>query len=93
MVYDYEDDNTFLGNNEFRHFDIKSIRYHSDRIEKIISDSSEFNIYLSPDFKKTFNNYSIEPDLNGQFYIRSFLYSSFLLYSFLASFHLYLLHA
>jgi hypothetical protein len=71
LIYDYNEENTFFGNNEFRHFDIKSIRYHSDRIEKIISDSSEFNIYLSPDFKKTFNNYSIEPDLNGQFYIKS----------------------
>ena len=71
LIYDYNEENTFLGNNEFRHFDIKSIRYYSDRIENIISDSSEFNIYLFADFKKTFNNYTIEPDLNGQFYINS----------------------
>ena len=27
--------------------------------------------FVYPDFKKTFNNYSIEPDLNGSFYIKS----------------------
>tara|TARA_B110000263_G_scaffold125441_1_gene109138 strand:- start:9094 stop:10398 length:1305 start_codon:yes stop_codon:yes gene_type:complete len=71
LIYDYNEENTFFGNNEFRHFDIKSIRYHSDRIEEIISDSLNYNVYLFQDYKRSFNNYSIEPDLNGQFYIKS----------------------
>tara|TARA_B110000459_G_scaffold185835_1_gene216844 strand:+ start:85 stop:864 length:780 start_codon:yes stop_codon:yes gene_type:complete len=28
LIYDYEDKNTFLGNNEFRHFDIKSYAFN-----------------------------------------------------------------
>ena len=71
LIYDYNEENNFFGNNEFRHFDIKSIRYHSDRIENIKFDSLEYNVYLFKDFKRTFNNYSIEPDLNGKFYIKS----------------------
>ena len=35
LIYDYEDANTFWGNNEFRYFDIKSLRYQSERIKKL----------------------------------------------------------
>jgi len=71
LVYDYEDDNTFLGNNEFRHFDIKSLRFKSDRIKKITYDSTYNHVYLFNDQKRTFDRYSIEPDINGKFLIRS----------------------
>jgi len=71
LIYDYNEENTFYGNNEFRHFDIKSLRYFSDRVKNITKDSINYEVFLYPDFKKTFNNYSIEPDLNGNFYIRS----------------------
>jgi len=71
LIYDFNEENTFLGNNEFRHFDIKSMRYFSERVKNIYSDSSKFKVTLYSDNKKTFNNYSIEPDLNGKFYIKS----------------------
>jgi hypothetical protein len=71
LIYDYNEENTFLGNNEFRHFDIKSLRYFSDRIKNIESDSLGYNVSLFEDYKRTYNNYSIEPDLNGKFYIKS----------------------
>ena len=71
LIYDYNEENTFLGNNEFRHFDIKSLRYFSDRIKNIESDSLGYNVSLFEDYKRTYNNYSIEPDLNGKFYIES----------------------
>ena len=71
LIYDFNEENTFLGNNEFRHFDIKSMRYYSERIKSIYSDSSKFKVTLYSDNKKPFNNYSIEPDLNGKFYIKS----------------------
>ena len=71
LIYDYEDDNTFLGNNEFRHFDIKSLRFHSDRIKTITYDSTYNHVYLFNDRKRTFDRYSIEPDINGKFLIKS----------------------
>ena len=71
LIYDFNEENTFLGNNEFRHFDIKSMRYYSERVKSIYSDSSKFKVTLYSDNKKPFNNYSIEPDLNGKFYIKS----------------------
>ena len=71
LIYDFNEENTFLGNNEFRHFDIKSMRYFSERVKNIYSDSSKFKVTLYSDNKRPFNNYSIEPDLNGKFYIKS----------------------
>jgi hypothetical protein len=71
LVYDYEDDNTFWANNEFRHFDIKSLRFQSDRIKAITYDSTFNHVYLFNDQKRPFDRYSIEPDINGSFLIKS----------------------
>ena len=71
LIYDYEDDNTFLGNNEFRHFDIKSLRFQSDRIREISFDSTYNHVYLFNDLKRSFDSYSIKPDINGMFLIKS----------------------
>ena len=71
LIYDYEDGNTFWGNNEFRHFDFKSLRYQSERIKSIDFDSTYNHVYLFNDKKRTFDRYSIEPDINGNFIIKS----------------------
>lgn len=71
LIYDYEDDNTFFGNNEFRHFDIKSLRFQSERIKKITLDSNYNHVYLFNDKKRPFDLYSIEKDINGSFIIKS----------------------
>jgi len=71
LIYDYQEDNTFWGNNEFRHFDIKSLRYQSERIKEIIFDSTYHHVYLFNDRKRPYDRYSIEPDINGKFLIKS----------------------
>ena len=71
LIYDYEDGNTFWGNNEFRHFDFKSLRYQSERIKSIDFDSTHNHIYLFNDKKRPFDRYSIHPDINGNFIIKS----------------------
>jgi hypothetical protein len=71
LIYDYQEDNTFWGNNEFRHFDIKSLRYQSERIKEIIFDSTYHHVYLFNDRKRPYDHYSIEPDINGKFLIKS----------------------
>ncbi len=71
LIYDYNEENTFFGNNEFRHFDIKSLRYYSERIKNIVYDSANYKVDLFTESKRAYDNYSIEPDLNGKFYIES----------------------
>jgi hypothetical protein len=71
LIYDYDDDNTFWANNEFRHFDFKSLRYQSERIKNIDFDSTHNHVYLFNDITRPFDRYSIEPDINGKFLIKS----------------------
>jgi len=71
LIYDYDDINTFWGNNEFRNFDFKSIRYQSERIKYIDLDSTHNHIYLFNDKKRSFDLYSIEKDINGKFLVKS----------------------
>ena len=71
LIYDYNDENTFFGLNEHRNFSTESIRYLSERVKNISKDSNNITITLFDDLKKSFNNYSIEPDINGDFIINS----------------------
>ena len=71
LKYDYENENTFWGNNEYRYFDIKSLRFYSERIKSIKFDSSYNHVHLFVDKKRSFDRYSIQPDINGKFLIKS----------------------
>ena len=42
------DKNIFKGGNEYRYFDIKSIRYKTEYVRKIDFASPYYNVYLSP---------------------------------------------
>ena len=69
LIYDYEDENLFWANNEFRYFDIRSFRFLSERIMNLTFLENKYVINLFDDFKKTFDNYSLIADNNGDFFI------------------------
>ena len=73
LIYDYDEENNFFAINEFRYFDIKSLRYFSERIKYIEPDSIDDinNVVLFKDKKRSFDLYSIYPDINGKFIIES----------------------
>ena len=73
LVYDYSSGLIFHGNNEFRDFDIKSIRYQSPHIKKIEYVAPYYNILLKPDALRTFDPYFSKKDLNGKYYIENSL--------------------
>ena len=69
LVYDYEQVNTFEAGNEYRYFDIKSIRYQSERVKDIEIDSNNINVMLFTDVSRSFNEFISLSDLNGNFLI------------------------
>jgi hypothetical protein len=72
LDYNYDDENTFNGGNEFRHFDIKSLQFISDRLRKITTDSIlGYKVTLLPDVKRSFTVYSSMIDINGRKYIKT----------------------
>jgi len=71
LIYDYEDKNTFYANNEFRYFDIRSLRYKSEKIKNIYFNNNKNHVELFNDYERGSNLYSIDIDINGQFIIES----------------------
>lgn len=63
------DKNIFPGGNEFRYFDIKSIRYQSQYIKKIDYLISNYHVYLYPSDNREFKPYFYWKDFNGKYYI------------------------
>ncbi len=70
LVYDYEQENVFNGGNEFRNFDIRSLRFQTDRVRDIVSDSLGYRVYLLNDARRSTFSYSTLQDINGRYYIK-----------------------
>lgn len=73
LNYDYNNgENVFDGNNEFRAFDLKSIKYQTIRINKIQFEAHDrlAHAYLLPDENRSFKQYYQQPDLNGNFLVK-----------------------
>ncbi len=73
LVYDDLDSNIFDGGNEFRNFDIKSIKYQSPRINKIKYSGDNYTIELHPDTWRTKTRYFFDNDLNGNYFVENSL--------------------
>ncbi len=71
MDFNFESGNIFDANNEFRHFDAKSIAYYTDRIASIKRISNQVHVYLKTDYRRPFDRYMTEDDINGRFLIKN----------------------
>ena len=69
LEYNYQMENVFRGGNEYRWFEIKSMRYQSPYIKNIIYKGGYFHVYLFPEVVKGNRQYFYEQDLNGRYYI------------------------
>ena len=63
------DKNIFTGGNEFRYFDIRSLRYQSQYIKSIDYVAPRYNVFLFPSEDREFKPYFYNPDFNGKYYI------------------------
>ena len=63
------DRNVFAGGNEFRYFDIKSVRYQSQYVRKIDFLISNYHVYLFPSENREFKPYFYWQDFNGKYFI------------------------
>jgi len=63
--------NVFSGGNEFRYFDIKSIKYQSENVRRIDFMAPYYHVYLTPSENREFKPYFYRQDFNGKYYIAS----------------------
>ena len=72
LDYSHETGNDFNAGNEYRNFDIRSLRYLTERVQKIITDSAITHAYLFDDESRSYKRYSTEYDLNGYYSIKTY---------------------
>jgi hypothetical protein len=61
--------NIFMGGNEYRYFDIKSIRYQTEYVRRIDYLFPNYNVYLQPSDDREHKPYFYWQDFNGKYYI------------------------
>ena len=71
LIYNYEDKNLFPGGNEYRTFDIKSLKYQSANIQSIESKYDTYHVRLKPDKSRAKISYLSADDLNGKYLIQN----------------------
>lgn len=71
LEFDHQGDISFLGGNEYRDFDIKSLRYYGKNIEniekEIIQEESIYFVEITKDWIYNKEEYQFKYDLNGKF--------------------------
>lgn len=65
LVYNYERENLFDGNHEFRFFEAKDLRYQSLNVDGIQIMDGETHVFVLPDEPRSFKQYFYQNDLNG----------------------------
>ncbi len=71
IVYNYNDETSFYGNNEFLNFDTKNVNGANVSIIRTVLEDHYYNSYLFPTIARRFVPYTYFPDINGGFTIRT----------------------
>lgn len=71
LVYNDINTNDFWGNNEFRKFDTRSLRYKADNVRDIYRDNQSVNVLLFQDIPRNTGAFANQFDENGNFFIKN----------------------
>ncbi|RQO73742.1 DUF5103 domain-containing protein [Pedobacter sp. KBW01] len=71
LVYNDLNTNDFWGDNEFRKFDTRSLRYKADNVKDIYRDKESVNVMLFQDAPRSVGAFGNQFDENGNFFIRN----------------------
>lgn len=71
IVYNYNEETSFYGNNEFLNFDTKNVQGSNISIIRTVLEDHYYNSYLFPNIARRFVPYTYFPDINGGFTIRT----------------------
>ena len=72
LVYSLDDASTFSAGNEFRYFDMRSLRFLTERVKDIYRDKDlQTHVVLHNDENRRTKPYLYYNDFNGQFVIRN----------------------
>jgi hypothetical protein len=67
-VYDFSlvNELVFPAGNEFRYFDMKTLKYNTDRMQSLQYTEEGYQVFLMSDKQRSLGNYYSEEDINGR---------------------------
>ncbi len=71
LVYDYNKENVFAGGNEFRFFDIRTIKHTGENVGDIKFIRPYYHVTILPDGIRSNKPYSPYQEMNGNFVVES----------------------
>lgn len=72
LIFDYQDKIVFPAGREHRNFNTQSLKYKTERVERIVEDRiDKYHVVLLPERKRTYDSYTFIYDLNGAFVIEN----------------------
>jgi hypothetical protein len=71
ISYNWDRVVVFEGGNEFRHVDIRTFSRYTPRIAMIRSHGELFDVHVKPDYKRAYQVYIEDSDINGAYVINS----------------------
>ncbi|MBP6313243.1 MAG: DUF5103 domain-containing protein [Flavobacteriales bacterium] len=73
LVYDFPEPGLFMGNNEYRNYDLKNMRFMTPRIASIDPGPGQgvYEVKLVSEIKRNIRVYFEQPDLNGRYLIKN----------------------
>ncbi|MES2628385.1 MAG: DUF5103 domain-containing protein [Bacteroidota bacterium] len=71
LVFNYDRKSSFPGGNEYRQIDLKSFRYQTGRVAKIVQADGAYQVKLVNDIVRNIYPYGSYQDLNGGYVIKN----------------------
>lgn len=71
LDYDYNKENVFPGGNEFRYFDLRTVRYTGENVQNIEFFRPVYHATLVPDAIRSNKEYFFYKEMNGNFVVES----------------------
>lgn len=71
LIYKYDTETQFWGGNEYRFFENKDIRAANNNVGRVDSNGGIYNSHLYTDNARATNQYSYNPDINGNFIVKN----------------------
>ncbi len=69
--YDPTEGNIFKGGNQFRNFDITSLKYNTEYVSRIESPDRYYDVFLQPGKIRAFEDFLSVRDINGNYIIKN----------------------
>lgn len=71
LIFNFLDRLVFPAGKEFRSVDIRNLRFPSINVLEVDRFASTPEVKMKPDVKRTYQNYHLEPDVNGWYVIKT----------------------